>query len=401
MRKLIVLLFAMLLVLASCGDTNEVTVTTEAATAEPTLPFTEETQPPVVEPTLYKLSFIAAGDNIAYNGNMYDAKKNAAGTDKKYDFTPSYTDIKPIVEQYDLAFINQETLMCGEGFELSSYPRFNSPQELGDAVVDAGFDIVGLANNHMLDKGEKGLIATLDYWDAQEVTHIGAYRNREDFDNIRVVEKNGIKIAFLSFTYATNGISVPKDSEVYIPYINNEEIAAKVTEAETLADITIVSMHWGNENNFNVSDEQRELAALICEKGGDVIIGHHPHVIQPIEWVEQGENRMLCIYSLGNFMAEMARGYNMLGGMVSFDIEKLGELGKPEVKNVLFTPTVFHFNSNFRNNHIYLLEEYTEDMAKAHGISHYGNSTSLKTLTGYVTKNIAEEFLPDFLKSAE
>ena len=288
--------------------------------------------------------------------------------------------------------------MCGDGYELSYYPRFNSPQELGEAVMDAGFDIIGLANNHMLDKGEKGVLANLEYWDAQPIVHTGAYRNRSEFDDITVVEKNGISIALLSFTYETNGIRLPAGSEVYIPYIDNDEVAAKVKEAETLADMTIVSIHWGNENTFNVNTQQKEVAQIICDNGGDVIIGHHPHVIQAIEWLESGDNKTLCVYSLGNFMSEMARDYNILGGMVSFDVEKFGENGTPVVKNVLFTPTVFDYNINFYNNHIFLLEDYTDEQARAHGIRYYGNSTTLARLKGYVIDTISAEFLPDYLR---
>ncbi|MBQ8835901.1 MAG: CapA family protein [Clostridia bacterium] len=399
-RKIIAV-FVCLASLMLCACETEVEETTAVTTTEEVTTTAFVPEPIYEEPTLYTLSFIAAGDNMAYYGNLRDAARNAEGTDAKYDFKPSYTSIKPIVEAHDLAFINQETLMCGEGYDYSYYPYFNSPQELGDAVVDAGFDIVGMANNHMLDKGEKGLLATLDYWDAQPVTNIGAYRNREEYDSITVIEKNGISIALLSFTYSTNGNSLPKGSEVYIPYIDNDEIASKVAEAETLADITIVSMHWGTEFSFNVNSAQKELAALICENGGDVIIGHHPHVIQPMEWIECENNRTLCMYSLGNFMSEMEYGARILGGMVSFDIEKLGENGKPEVKNVLFIPTVFDFTSRFYNNHIYLLEDYTDEQARKHGISYYGNSTTLDTLKGYVTKYISEEFLPDFLKIVE
>lgn len=402
MRKL-ALLCLLIFALTACAQTPAET-TAEPGTVTTEVPATvrlapETTQP--VEPTLYSFSFIAAGDNMAYYGNVRDAANNAKGTDKNYDFTPSYTTIKPIVEQYDLAFINQEVLMCGEGYDLSYWPRFNAPQELGDAVVDAGFDIVGMANNHMLDKGVSGLLATLDYWEQQPVTLTGAYRNREDFENITVLEQNGITIALLSFTDWTNGISLPENSEVYIPYTDKELIARKVAEAETLADITIVSMHWGDEFTFKVNNQQREVAKIICENGGDVILGHHPHVIQPIEWIESGENKTLCVYSLGNFMSEMETGAKILGGMITFDVEKLGEDGKAEVKNVLFIPTVFDFTKSFYNNHIYLLEEYTAEQAKAHGIAYYGNHTTLDTLKKYVTDTISEEFLPDFLKTTE
>ncbi len=408
MRKLL-FLFALVLLLSACdGNPVETTAVPEAVTTpeetvtvrmEPvTTPVTTEAPEP---PTLYSFSFLAAGDNMIYYGNVRDAARNAKGTDKKYDFKPSYTSIKPIVEQYDLSFINQEVLMCGAGYDPSYYPRFNAPQEVGDAVVDAGFDIIGMANNHMLDKGENGLKATLDYWEKQPVTLIGAYRNRESFDNITVLEQNGIKIALLAFTDWTNGISLPKGSEMFVPYTDKALIAAKVAEAESLADLTIVSMHWGDEFTFKVNDKQKEVAKIICENGGDVIIGHHPHVLQPIEWVESGEQKTLCVYSLGNFMAEMELDSKIVGGMVTFDVEKLGEDGSAEVKNVHFIPTVFDYTKSFYNNHIYLMENYTAEQAKAHGMAYYGNSTTLARLKKYVTDTIAEEFLPDFLKTTE
>lgn len=403
MKKLFLLLLLLLALLCSCGQNAPIDVeSTTAPTTEtaPTSAATIVTEPlaPVVEPTLHTVSFIAAGDNMAYYGNVRDAKKNAEGTELTYDFRPSYTDISPIVGQYDLSFINQETLMCGDGYELSYYPRFNSPRELGDAVVDAGFNIVGLANNHMLDKGESGLLATLDYWEKQPVTAIGAYRAESDFEEIEVVEKDGIRIALLAFTYGTNGLKLPAGSETYIPYLDSELVARKVREAEELADLTVVSIHWGYENTFKPNEQQKEIAAVIHENGGDVIIGHHPHCIQPIEWLGEGEDRTLCVYSLGNFMSEMAQDYNILGGMVAFEITRLGESGKASVENVIFLPTVFDYNRSFYNNHIFMLEDYTDAQAKAHGIAYYGNHTTLDRLVGYVKKTIDAEFLPDWLK---
>ena len=401
MKKVFLLLLVFVLLLCSCKQTDVEQTTSESSTAAVTTSVVQTTvamPEPVVPPTLYTLSFVAAGDNMAYFGNIRDAEQNAKGTDEAYDFKPSYTTIKPFVEAHDIAFINQETLMCGAGYKLSYYPRFNSPQELGDAVVDAGFDIIGMANNHMLDKGAEGLSATLDYWDTQPVTHIGAYRSREEFEDITVIEKNGISIALLAFTEHTNGL-VNYSSELYIPYIDSELVARKVAEAEELADITIVSMHWGDEFTFKVNDAQKDLAKVVCENGGDVIIGHHPHIIQPVEWIESGENRMLCVYSLGNFMSEMERDYKILGGMISFNIEKLGEDGKAVVKDALFIPTVFDYTSSFYDNHIYFLESYTAEQARKHGMSYYGNRTTLETLKGYVTKYISAEFLPEFLKS--
>ncbi len=400
MRKLLLICFAALL-LFSCGIAEETTVPPETEVITTTDAVTNaavEPIKPIDPPTLYTLSFIGAGDNMVYYGNVRDAARNAKGTDADYDFKPSYTSIKPIVEEHDIAFINQETLMCGEGYEFSYYPRFNSPQELGDAVVDAGFDIIGMANNHMLDKGASGLAATLDYWEKQPVTLTGAYRNEEAFRDITVIEKNGISIALLAFTEHTNGLYLRGDSDLYIPYAESTLIADMVKAAEEIADITVVSMHWGNEFTFTPSANQREWARVICENGGDVILGHHPHTIQPVEWIECETNKTLCVFSLGNFMSEMEKDYKILGGMISFDIEKLGEDGKAEIKNVLFIPTVFDYTSSFYNNHIYLLENYTAEQAKKHGMSYYGNRTTLEKLIGYVKDTIAEEFLPDFLK---
>lgn len=401
MRKFV--LICIVLCVALCACTGEVAETTAPATTDEEVtvrmaPVTTAPPEPLAPPTLYTLSFLAAGDNMAYYGNIRDAAKNAEGTDAKYDFKPSYTTIKPIVEGYDLAFINQETLMCGEGYELSYYPRFNSPQELGDAVVDAGFDIIGMANNHMLDKGEKGLLSTLDYWEKQPVTLTGAYRSKETFEEITVIEKNGISIALLSFTEHTNGLYLREGATAYVPYMDKELVARKVAEAETLADLTVVSMHWGNEFTFKVNTTQTEYARIICENGGDVIIGHHPHTIQPVEWIEAGENRTLCVYSLGNFMSEMEKDYKILGGMIAFTVTKLGEDGKAQVENPVFIPTVFDYTRSFYNNHIYLLEHYTEEQAKKHGMAYYGNSTTREALVGYVKKTIDAEFLPDFLK---
>ncbi len=403
MRKLALVCLTLCFLLCACKDavaeTTAFSETTEEVTVRMAPETTEAILPPA--PTLYSLSFIAAGDNMVYYGNVRDAAKNAEGTDAKYDFKPSYTTIKPLVEEHDLAFINQETLMCGEGYELSYYPRFNSPRELGDAVVDAGFDIIGMANNHMLDKGEKGLLATLDYWEQQPVTLTGAYRNREAFDEITVIEKNGISIALLSFTEHTNGLYLREGSETYVPYMDKALVAEMVAAADALADITIVSMHWGNEFTFKVNATQTEYAKIICENGGDVILGHHPHTIQPIEWIEAGENKTLCVYSLGNFMSEMEKDYKILGGMISFEITKLGEDGKATVENPVFIPTVFDYTRSFYKNHIYFLEDYTAEQAKNHGMAYYGNSTTLEKLIGYVQQTICAEFLPAFLKDAE
>ncbi len=343
-----------------------------------------------------KITFLGAGDNIVYEGTIYDAKKKALPGGRKYNFKPIYSEVASLIENADISFINQETLMCGEGYANSGYPMFNGPQELGYDLSELGFDVVSIANNHMLDKGSAGLEKTIAFWKTLPVTLIGGYDNESDYNNIRVHETQGIKIAFLSYTYGTNGLSPSPKYDVHIPYLNEVNISEQVNMAKSKADLVFVSVHWGQEGQFKPNTEQKTYAKKFADAGVDVIIGHHPHVIQPVEWITgSGGNKTLCVYSLGNFMAEQAFAYNMVGGMISFDIVVIGD-GKPKIENPVFIPTVFDFDKRtFLNNKVYLLENYTEEQAKNHGIGSYGRTTSLAQLRKYVSDTISDEFLPE------
>lgn len=352
---------------------------------------------PTPEITEKRVSFLACGDNIIYKGTVSDARSLA--TDGGYDFKPIYENVAGKISGADIAFINQETLMCGEGYELSYYPTFNSPQKVGDDLVDVGFDVINISNNHMLDKGRDGLLRTIDFWETKDVLMIGGYRGRADFETQRVIEKNGIKIAFLSFTEMTNGFRSKPSDDLYIPYINDEDIKAQIAKAKEVTDFTVISLHWGNEGAFSPSSEQKRIAQLIADCGGDVILGHHPHVIQPVEWLYgAGGNKTLCVYSLGNFAAEQAYDYNMVGGMMEFDIVKEVD-GNVMIENPVFNPMVYHFNSRFRNNSVNLIQNYTSELAAKHGVKTcYGNPISYERLLKYATDTIAPEFLPEDMK---
>lgn len=351
----------------------------------------------VIQDTPKRITFVGAGDNIIYYGNVRDAAFQGKNSQKEYDFMPSYTDIADIVKKADIAFINQETLMCGEGYAFSYYPYFNGPQEVGKTLVELGFDIVNIANNHMLDKGANGLLATIDFWNSQDTVMIGGYYNYEDYQNFKIYEEQGIKIALLTYTYGTNGLVLPTGSELYIPYIDYTEIQKQVEAAHQQCDMVMVSMHWGDEYSQKANNDQMRLAQYMADWGVDAIIGHHPHVLQPIEWLEGvNGNKCLCVYSLGNIMAEMEYDINMVGGLITFDIVSSFENGI-SIENVVFIPTVFDFTTSFYNNHIYLMENYTEEMALSHGIRSYGNSTTLSKLKSYVTNVIDASFLPAFM----
>ncbi len=381
------------------GSTAEMQSGTEEKTKKPAEEEAEENvEAPVTSeeraPTYEKVTFIGCGDNIIYYGNVRDAASLSDGT-RKYNFKPTFEPVKDKIQNADIAFINQETVMAGEGYDLSYYPRFNSPRDIGYDLVELGYDVVNIANNHMLDKGATGLSNTIDFWKQQNCLMIGGYENSDDYDTIRTMEKNGINIAFLSYTYFTNGLSKPASSPLAIPYTNDRDIIRQTALAKKQSEFIIASVHWGDEGSFKPNAEQKRIAQLLADCGVDVIIGHHPHVIQPIEWIyDKDGNKTLCVYSLGNFAAEQEFAYNMVGGIIEFDIISKND-EKPFVENVIFNPTVFHFNSKFYQNTVYPMQEYTEELANAHGVrTYYKNSISLSMLRKYVTNCILPEFLP-------
>ena len=385
-----------MLAASSCGGTRPFpadgfsAVQVQAACALP-LPDTSD--------VIKEVRFVGCGDNIIYGGNIKDARSKAIPGGRAYNFKPMYEPVADIIESADIAFINQETVMAGEGYEISYYPMFNSPQELGYDLEELGYDVVNIANNHMLDKGTAGLQSTIDFWKSMDVLMIGGYDDADDFDSIRVLEVNGITVAFLSYTYGTNGLTKAASSPIVIPYIKDEDILRQTALAKQAADFVIVSVHWGYEGAFQPNAEQKRVAQLFADCGVDAVIGHHPHVVQPVEWLTGKDgNTMLCVYSLGNFMAEQAYDYNMVGGIISFDIVQIAG-GKPYLDNVLFTPTVFHFPSNFYNNTVYLMEDYTPELAAVHGVrSFYHHTLTYERLLAYATDTIDDEFLPEALK---
>lgn len=370
-------------------DTTDPVDTTNA-------PDTEMSDDPEI-PTM-SASFVGAGDNLIFYGNVRDAASCAVSGGRAYNFAPTYASVKDTIQSADVAFINQESLMCGDGYAFSYYPRFNGPQDLAYDLAETGFDVVNIANNHMLDKGADGLEATIDFWRTVDgVSLLGGYKSQDEYAEPLVVEANGIRIAFLTYTTFTNLAKSPASSPLVIPYPDDDTVTAQLARAHELADFVIVSVHWGDEYTFTPNASQRSLANLLAENGADVIIGHHPHVIQPIEYLERPDGgKTLCVYSLGNFVAEQNHDFTMLGGLISFDIVKIGDTTTAE--NVVFQPTVYYFNTSFYKNHVYFLSDFTEDLAASHGLAYYGKSITVEKVTEYVKNTISAEFLPEYLK---
>lgn len=269
------------------------------------------------------ISLIMVGDCLIHGSIYMDAKEG-----NTYNFYKMLDKIKPIISSYDLAYYNQESLLGGTSLGLQTYPRFNSPQEIGDAMLDAGFNIVTLANNHSLDMGEKGLISSNAYWDKKEEQGImtaGSYTSFEDRDKVVIMEKNGIKYTILSYTTTTNGLSRPSGKEYLVNVYNAEQAKKDIERVRDKVDLLMVAMHWGEEYNHNPTDSQKEIAQYLSSLGVDIIIGHHPHVIQPIDFI----GNTMVIYSLGNFIAsQKGEVAKHTGLMASVTIHKKTVNGK-------------------------------------------------------------------------
>lgn len=282
-------------------------------------PPVEEPKEPVVETT--SLSVISTGDALIHNGVYFDAN-TYQGDGKgyyKYDFTKMFTYIKDIIAPYDLKFYNQETVIGGKNLGLSNYPLFNSPDEIGLDLVRTGFNMVNLASNHTLDKFSTGAHYSANMWNNVEgVYAVGNYSSFDERNAVRIEEKNGITYTLLGYTYGTNGIPVPAGQEYLVNLYSDAQAKIDIEKVRDQVDVVMVSMHWGTEYTHVPTAEQRRQAAYLASLGVDVIIGHHPHVIQPIEFIDD----TLVIYSLGNFLSAQDGTNRRVGMMAAFTINK-------------------------------------------------------------------------------
>ena len=292
-----------------------------------------------VEEKKYEVSLIAVGDNLIHSSLYKDANRHA--NYNGYDFKPMLTYIKEIVTNYDIGYFNQETILGGTELGLSDYPTFNSPYEVGDAMIDAGFNLVSLATNHTVDRGKKAVQNSCAYWKLQtNVLTAGSYCSDEERNEIRIVEKNNITYTMLNYTYGTNGMPVANDYLVNVwptnlsindpsrdtKYQNyKEQVKEDIERVRDKVDVLIVAMHWGVEYTHNPTEYEKDMANYLASLGVDIIIGTHPHVIQPVTWIDD----TLVIYSLGNFISAQYQNYSTctnykctVGLMTSLKIEK-------------------------------------------------------------------------------
>ena len=326
----------------------------------------EQTQEQVTdappEPEEKTISLIMVGDILLHT----PLQDSGLQPDGSYNYDHFFTHTKDLISQADLALVNQEVILGGTELGLSGYPAFNGAYEVGDALVKAGFDVILHATNHAVDKGERGILNCLHFWQTSypDIAVLGIHDSQESQDEIYIYEQEGVKIAILNYTYGTNGIAVPQSYEVDL--LEEDRVISDLDWAEELADFTIVVPHWGTEYTHEVSASQERWTQIFLAHGADLVIGAHPHVIQPVEWVEDDAgHKMLVYYSLGNFINFTSGSgdgvrQRAVGAMATVTLSV--ENGEVTISDYGVIPLVAHMVEGTGNPTVYPLSEYTEEL---------------------------------------
>ena len=266
------------------------------------------------KPKVYTAKVIMAGDGLLHGYVYRDAQSNGS-----YDFSNQLEYVKELVKDYDIKYWNQETIFGGKDRGYSGYPRFNSPSEFGDNMLSIGFNMVSLANNHAMDQNESGVLNSVAYWKSKNNLVWNGQSDSEENRNAYVYgEVNGIKYAMLSYTMHTNGLPVPAGKSYLVNVYDKDKVKADIESIRPNVDVLFVAMHWGEEYTHTPNSNQRETAQYLASLGVDVIIGAHPHVIQPIERIDN----TIVYYSLGNFISNQGDENKRVGLLGTLNITK-------------------------------------------------------------------------------
>ncbi|WP_152393861.1 CapA family protein [Paenibacillus guangzhouensis] len=280
---------------------------------------------------------VAVGDVMMHMPQMPAYYDKATG---KYNFNPYFTQVKPILEQGDFVWANLETPIAGADLRYSGFPMFNAPPELASALKYAGFNIVTTANNHAMDRKEIGIIRTLKRLKEQGFVTKGTAASEEESKQLTIMTKNDIKMGILAYTYGTNGITLPKDKPYLVAHLSPLRIKEDIRALrEAGADVVVIALHFGIEYQREPNSTQQELARSLIQAGADIILGSHPHVIQPLEQVNVKESdgslrKGYIIYSMGNFISNMKDEYTDYGVIFHADIQKTFPSGKIDIRQV-------------------------------------------------------------------
>lgn len=339
------------------------------------------------------VTLLAVGDNLIHSQIIKSGKQRNGS----YNYDHLYTLIKDKISAADISVVNQETILGGNSFTYSGYPAFNSPTQIGDALINAGFDVVLHATNHTMDKGLKGVENTYSYWKKHpKIKVVGINMTKKQSDQIPIIKKNGIKIAILNYTYGLNGYRNPKNKPYLVNLLDKNKIKKDVMNAKRKADFVIVFPHWGIEYVLKPSRQQKEMTKYLSDLGVDLVIGSHPHVLEPVEWIKtKKDHKMLVYYSLGNFVSFQTEAPRMLGGIAEVTITK--EKNATYISKSSITPIIFHYEHGPSNYHfgVYELSKYNKKLALAHGVS---NLSTQGPLTYQGIYALAKKVLGSWLK---
>ena len=346
------------------------------------------------------INMTVAGDILCHNTNFWDAY--VAELDD-YDFSYSFEDIKKYFDNADVAIGVLETNFAGRDIGYTNYPLFNSPEQLG-------FDILGTANNHCLDKGFSGMVSTLEELDKAGIDHMGTYATEEDSKEYLIKDVKGIKMAFLTYTYGTNGIPIPTGKEFSVNITDKEKILADLENVKKEnVDVICVNMHWGDEYSLKPNSNQKDLADFLFENGVDLILGSHTHCLEPMEkrtiTMEDGTTKDgFIIYSLGNFMSGQKHENSRQSVILDIQLTKNGETNKISVDSVTYTPIyMYNFYQSGVLQRFKIMDIEAEIEKYESGDTSIGASMyqTLKSELVNVYEVVGEEILPEKISKEE
>ena len=326
---------------------------TETAAPTKTEPATE---PP--EPGTYTVTLLAVGDNL-----IHDTVYRSGWNTNPWNYDHLYKHVRDDIQAADIAVINQETIFVKDHKYVSNYPAFGTPREIGDAVYKAGFDVILHASNHVLDMGVENIYDAVDYWSDKDVTVLGIHKSAEDAAVPKIVEKNGIKIGMINYTYGLNGFELPADQPYAVDLLDyRDKLLADIAYLEKHADITVAFLHMGTEYSTVPDAYSKEMVELVVSHGVDLCINGHPHVVEPCEeYTAVNGNKAVVFYSLGNFISSQDKPDRLLGGMAKVTIRKtVTEAGTvTKVTEHSLEPLVTH-TSRDTTYSVYHLEDYSD-----------------------------------------
>ena len=355
--------------------------------------------PKVPDSTVSEVSFFAIGDVLFHTPLFKDCAEDSA----RCDFEGIFAHWKKDIQAADIAVVNQETVFVPRSEGYSSYPSFGSPEELGLAEIAAGFDIVTHATNHTIDRGERAVDYTLDFWKDKPAKALGIHATASDRDSVFALERNGIRFAFVNFTYGLNGQRLPENRPYLVDLLDSSgEWISRVRMAEARAEVTVAFLHFGTEYTALPTEEAMRQAEQAIDAGADILVCAHPHVIEPYGvFTTAAGNRALVYWSLGNFISNQQQLETNLGGVAKFTVRKTqkGDGKKIEILSATLEASVTQQEAG--NYHAIPLESYTEDLAKAHLLRRKVPEFTLENLQKAFRKTLGESSLCRTLSPAD